>query len=57
MTDEGKPSPSDAELIERCLRKDNAAWEIVVGRYSLSFLIIGGAGRADAGEREDPGLA
>src|SRR5256886_9592677 len=30
--------------------------EIVVGRYSLSFLIIGG-GSADAGEREDPGPA
>ena len=30
--------------------------EIVVGRYSLSFLVIAG-GRADAGEREDPGLA
>jgi len=26
-------SPSDAELIERCLRKDNAAWEEVVLRY------------------------
>ena len=30
--------------------------EIVVGRYSLSFLIIGG-GRAEAGEREAPGPA
>ena len=30
--------------------------EIVVGRYSLSFLVIAG-GRADAGEREDPGPA
>ncbi len=26
-------SPSDAELIERCLRKDNAAWELVVARF------------------------
>ena len=31
--DEGKLSPSDAELIERCLRKDNAAWEMVVARF------------------------
>jgi len=30
--------------------------EIVVGRYSLSFLVIAG-GRAGAGEREDPGPA
>jgi RNA polymerase sigma-70 factor, ECF subfamily len=31
--DEGMVSPSDAELIERCLRKDNAAWELVVARF------------------------
>ena len=31
--DEGKASPSDAELIERCLRKDNAAWEQIVARF------------------------
>ena len=31
--DEGKLAPSDAELIERCLRKDNAAWELVVARF------------------------
>ena len=31
--DEGKLSPSDAELIERCLRKDNSAWEQIVARY------------------------
>jgi RNA polymerase sigma-70 factor (ECF subfamily) len=31
--DEGKLSPSDAELIERCLRKDNTAWELVVARF------------------------
>ena len=31
--DEGKLAPSDAELIERCLGKDNAAWELVVVRY------------------------
>jgi RNA polymerase sigma-70 factor (ECF subfamily) len=31
--EEGKLSPSDAELIERCLRKDNSAWELVVVRF------------------------
>src|SRR5215813_5593742 len=31
--DEGKPAPSDAELIERCLQKDNAAWEAIVARF------------------------
>ena len=31
--DKGTVSPSDAELIERCLRKDNAAWEALVVRY------------------------
>lgn len=31
--DEGKLSPSDAELIERCLRKDNAAWDLVIVRF------------------------
>jgi RNA polymerase sigma-70 factor, ECF subfamily len=31
--DEGKLSPSDAELIERCLRKDNSAWDQVVARF------------------------
>jgi RNA polymerase sigma-70 factor (ECF subfamily) len=31
--DEGRLSPSDAELIERCLRKDNSAWDQVVARY------------------------
>ena len=31
--DEGKASPSDAELIERCLRKDNSAWEQIVARF------------------------
>jgi RNA polymerase sigma-70 factor (ECF subfamily) len=30
---EGNLSPSDAELIERCLRKDNAAWEMVIVRF------------------------
>jgi RNA polymerase sigma-70 factor (ECF subfamily) len=30
---EGKLSPSDAELIERCLRKDNSAWDQVVARF------------------------
>jgi RNA polymerase sigma-70 factor (ECF subfamily) len=40
MTDVGKPSPSDAELIERCLRKDNAGWEIIVGRYKRKVFHI-----------------
>lgn len=31
--DEGTLSPSDAELIERCLRKDNSAWDQVVARF------------------------
>jgi RNA polymerase sigma-70 factor (ECF subfamily) len=31
--EEGKLSPSDAELIERCLRKDNSAWELVIARF------------------------
>jgi RNA polymerase sigma-70 factor (ECF subfamily) len=31
--DEGTRSPSDAELIERCLRKDNAAWEMAIARF------------------------
>jgi RNA polymerase sigma-70 factor (ECF subfamily) len=30
---DGKVSPSDAELIERCLRKENAAWEQIVARF------------------------
>ena len=30
---QGKISPSDAELIEQCLRKDNAAWEMVIVRF------------------------
>jgi RNA polymerase sigma-70 factor, ECF subfamily len=40
MTEEGKPSPSDAELIERCLGKDNSAWELVVGRYKRKVFHI-----------------
>jgi len=27
------PSPSDAELIERCLRQDNGAWDEIVARF------------------------
>jgi RNA polymerase sigma-70 factor (ECF subfamily) len=30
---DGKVSPSDTELIERCLRKDNSAWDLVVARF------------------------
>ena len=41
MTDEGKSSPSDAELIERCLQKDNSAWELIVGRYKRNVFHIG----------------
>lgn len=29
----GTATPSDAELIERCLQKDNAAWEAIVVRF------------------------
>ena len=29
----GTATPSDAELIERCLQKDNAAWEAIVARF------------------------
>src|SRR4029078_4142690 len=32
--------PSDAELIERCLQKDNSAWELVVGRYKRKVFHI-----------------
>ena len=38
--DEGKVSPSDAELIERCLRKDNAAWEQIVARFRRKIFHI-----------------
>jgi RNA polymerase sigma-70 factor (ECF subfamily) len=41
MTDDGKPSPSDAELIARCLQKDNSAWELVVARYKRKVFHIG----------------
>jgi RNA polymerase sigma-70 factor (ECF subfamily) len=30
---EATASPSDAELIERCLRKDNSAWDAIVARF------------------------
>jgi RNA polymerase sigma-70 factor (ECF subfamily) len=38
--DQGKVSPSDAELIERCLRKDNAAWEQIVLRFRRKIFHI-----------------
>jgi RNA polymerase sigma-70 factor (ECF subfamily) len=38
--DEGRPSPSDAELIERCLRKDNSAWDQVVARFRRKIFHI-----------------
>jgi RNA polymerase sigma-70 factor (ECF subfamily) len=31
--EQAMPAPSDAELIERCLRKDNTAWEQIVARF------------------------
>ena len=34
------PSPSDAELIDRCLRKDNAAWDAVVARFRRKIFHI-----------------
>ena len=37
---EAKGSPSDAELIERCLRKDNAAWDEIVARYRRKIFHI-----------------
>jgi RNA polymerase sigma-70 factor (ECF subfamily) len=40
MNEEGKLSPSDAELIERCLRKENAAWELVVARFKRKVFHI-----------------
>ncbi len=33
-------SPSDAELIERCLRKDNTAWEQIVARFRRKIFHI-----------------
>src|SRR6185436_19450361 len=36
----GAPSPSDAELIERCLGKDNSAWDDVFGRYRRKIFHI-----------------
>ena len=38
--DEGRLSPSDAELIERCLGKDNAAWEEIVARFRRKIFHI-----------------
>ena len=40
LLDAGKGSPSDAELIERCLRKDNAAWEQIVARFRRKIVHI-----------------
>ena len=36
----GTATPSDAELIERCLQKDNAAWEAIVVRFRKIRLLI-----------------
>ncbi len=38
--DEGKVSPSDAELIERCLRRDNTAWDQIVARFRRKIFHI-----------------
>jgi len=38
--DEGKVSVSDAELIERCLGKDNTAWEQIVARFRRKIFHI-----------------
>jgi RNA polymerase sigma-70 factor (ECF subfamily) len=38
--DEGRLSPSDAELIERCLGKDNSAWDLVVARFRRKIFHI-----------------
>ena len=42
MNQQGKTSPSDddAELIERCLRKDNSAWERIVSRFKRKVFHI-----------------
>src|SRR5947207_3003056 len=40
MTGDGKEPPSDTELIERCLQKDNAAWEAIVARYKRKVFHI-----------------
>ncbi len=38
--DHGKLSPPDAELIERCLRKDNTAWEQIIARFQRKVFHI-----------------
>jgi RNA polymerase sigma-70 factor (ECF subfamily) len=50
--DQRAVSPSDAELIERCLRKDNAAWELIVARFRRRIFHIAYkfTGRHDAAE-------
>lgn len=50
--DQRTVSPSDAELIERCLRKDNAAWELIVARFRRRIFHIAYkfTGRHDAAE-------
>ena len=55
--DEGKLAPSDAELIERCLGKDNAAWELVVARYRRKVFHIAYkfTGKHDEAEDLQPG--
>jgi len=38
--EEGTRSPSDAELIERCLRKDNSAWDQILSRFKRKVFHI-----------------
>jgi RNA polymerase sigma factor (sigma-70 family) len=49
----GAPSPSDAELIERCLGKDNSAWDDVVGRYRRKIFHIAYKFTGRHGDAED----
>jgi RNA polymerase sigma-70 factor (ECF subfamily) len=50
--DAGKGLPSDSELIERCLKNDNAAWELIVVRFRRKIFHIAYkfTGRHDAAE-------
>ena len=50
--DDALPPVPDAELIERCLRKDNAAWDAIVVRYQRKVFHIAYkfTGKHDAAE-------
>lgn len=49
---EGVREPEDAELIERCLRHDNAAWELIVARHRrrIFYIAYKFTGKHDAAE-------